>query len=223
MDERYDMRRYKKNEAREEKRDTGGGDSIHTLLGLFCVVNLIGTIAAFVALFNVDIPLKTGEYFEGSTDKYFDPIVLLFLAFIAVSYIVYAIVTRFGVKSANKDTFTNGCIAYLMFIVLTGFIFLLGSLISQAIANINVLDHNDAVTIQKIETAYDSAKKLDTEDKILDDIPNKAKVENADPYLVKKDGEEYVVYVSIDTEKDTASVMTETKLGDTPEPLKVLK
>lgn len=217
------MKRYKKNEAKEEKGTTGRRGAIEKLLGVFCVVNLIGTIAAFVALFNVDIPLKTGEYFEGSTDKYFDLIILPFLAFIVVSYIVYVIVTRFGVKSANKDTFTNGCIAYLMFIILTGFIFLIGSLASQAVANINVLDHNDAVTIQKIETAYDSAKQLDTEDKILGDIPNKAKVENANPYLVKKDGEEYVVYVSVDTEKDTANVMTETKLGDTAKPLKVLK
>ena len=217
------MKRYKKNEAREEKGTTGRGATIETLLGVFCVVNLIGTIVAFVALFNVDIPLKTGEYFEGSTDKYLDPIILLFLAFIAVSYIVYVIATRFGVKSANKDAFTNGCIAYLMLIILSGFIFLIGSLTSQVVTNISVLDHNDAVTIQKIETAYDSAKQLGTENKILDDIPNKAKVENASPYLVKKDGEEYVVYVSVDTEKDTVNVMTETKLGDTPEPLKVLK
>lgn len=217
------MKRYKRNGARGEKRATGRGADIGTLLWVFCVVSVIGTIAAFVTLFNVDIPLKTGEYFEGSTDKYFNLIILPFFAFLAVSCIVYVVVTLFVAKYAKRDGLTNGCIGYLMFIVLTGLIFLLGSLIPQAVANINVSDHNNAVTIQKIETAYDSAKRLNTEDKILDDIPNGAKVENADPYLAKKDGKEYVVYVSVDTEKDTASVMTETKLDDTAKPLKVLK
>ena len=81
--------------------------------------------------------------------------------------------------------------------------------------------HNDALTIEKLETAYDSPKKISDSDDVLDNIPDSGKISNAQPYLAKKDGEEYVLYVSIDKDKNTADVITETKVDDT-KPVKSL-
>ena len=52
--------------------------------------------------------------------------------------------------------------------------------------------------------------------------PNSNKVSNADPYLVEKNGEEYILYVSVDWEKNATKVITETKL-DELQTVKVIK
>lgn len=83
-------------------------------------------------------------------------------------------------------------------------------------------EHNTAVTIEKLNTVYSSSEKLDKYAPIIEQVKDKNKVDEADPYLVKdENGDSYVLYVSIDAERQKAEVMTKTRV-DGNDPVEVI-
>lgn len=223
MDERYDMRRERVGGIHlpsDGKRDTTEKVKANWLFYSFVGVFALGTIAFIVWIFNIDLPTQSGKYSEGG-DSTLMPLILVYWGGAIVLFFVYSLVSRL-VLDIDLEEYRDLVIKMVLFVGCSFFIILPISMKGNALYN-DAVAHNDAVTIEKLETSYDSVKKLDPGDSLLDGLPRGDNESDIYPYLVKKDGEPYVLYVSRDIDKNTTTVISEIKVSKDGASVKVIE
>lgn len=188
------------------------------LFGIMFPLIVITGISTIIFVLNESHNFENGVYANINEITNMDSVVpfsLLFsgILFITTMILFFKIITdlRVGLFSA--------------FVIPTFILFILIIWVSASQSfklEDEITAHNDAVTIEKLKTEYDSAKELNLDDEVLEAVPNSSKVDSASPYLAEKDGEEYILYVSVDTKKNTTKVLTEIPL-DKIAPVKVIK
>ena len=203
----------------------------------FVLASVLETIGAIIFLLNIQSPVETGQYVE----HYYVPFlpvlgcllgayVITILVFIGIyvrlSGSVFEAIDDIFWSSASGD-FNEGVGKKIGTIFCTCIIGVSVALIvgmgQSLYLSSELEEHNTAITIEKLNTVYSSAEKLDTYAPVIEQVKDKNKVDEADPYLVKdENGDSYVLYVSIDAEKQRAEVMTKTRV-DGEDPVEVIE
>lgn len=183
---------------------------------------VVGLTTATIILFiSIDPELKPGEYgdVKASTESF--TIVFKSLGFLIASLLIFTVISLILEKKGKPGDSDMRMGA--VYIAMSAFVILLPTAaVFYGHVSSTVYEHNDAVTVQKLETVYESVHRLKGDENVLNTIPDSSRVDYADPYLVEKNGEEYVLYTTVDTEKNSVDVMTETK-SDTKKPVKSIK
>lgn len=222
---------------------TSSTDGIHhldwsiPLTRWFVLVIVLETIGAIVFLLNAQSPVEAGKYVEHHSAPFFPAFGCFLGAYVITILVFMGIYVRLSGSvfeaidnifwSLLDGEFTEGVGKNLGTIFCTctiGLAVALSVWIGQSIYLSSELEeHNTAITIEKLNTVYSSAEKLDKYASIIEQVKDKNKVDEADPYLVKdENGDSYVLYVSIDAEEQRAEVMTKTRV-DGNDPVEIIE
>lgn len=203
----------------------------------FVLAIVLETIGAVVFLLTAQSPVEAGKYVEHHSVPLFPAFGCLLGVYVITILVFMGIYVRLGGSvfeaidnifwSLLGGEFTEGVGKNLGTIFRTCIIGLAVTLsvgIGQNIYLSSELEeHNTAITIEKLNTVYSSAEKLDKYAPIIEQVKDKNKVDEADPYLVKdENGDSYVLYVSIDAEEQRAEVMTKTRV-DGNDPVEIIE
>lgn len=226
MDERYDMRRERVGGIHlpsDEKRDATEKVKANWLFYSFTGVFIFGTLAFLVWAFNIDLSAQDGKYieFKAGYDRLLN-LILMYWGGVIVFAFVHFIVSRL-VLDIDSEEYEYSLGRNLMLLSVCSVIIIFPMRFKAEGLYNDAIAHNDAVTIEKLETAYDSAKKLDPDDSRLDNLPSGNSNSDAYPYLVKKDGEPHVLYISRDADKNTTTVISEIKVSKDGASVKVIE
>lgn len=181
-------------------------------------INLIGTIIAVIVVLN------TGDTLQDST--YANPKGFIDISEVGITFVIFEVlvclVSLLWLSAIDEYIRVDVFWALLAPILLALVLVITMCSVNSFKSEDDIIAHNNTVTIEKLKTEYDSAKKMNPHNEILESVPNSSKVSNADPYLVEKNGEEYILYVSVDWEENETKIITETKLDDL-QTVKVIK